>query len=39
MLPTNFDMIKKIKGVLEDFFGHYFLNIIMNFNFFSDLVI
>ena len=30
-------MAKDIKGFLENFFEYYFLNIIVNVNFFSDL--
>ena len=30
-------MAENIGGFLENFFGHYVLNIIVNVNFFSDL--
>ena len=30
-------MAKNIGGILENLFEYYFLNIIVNFNFFSDL--
>ena len=30
-------MAKEIKGFLENFFEYYFLNIIVNVNFFGDL--
>ena len=30
-------MAKDIKGLLENFFEYYFLDIIVNVNFFSDL--
>ena len=33
----NFDMAKNIRGFLEALFEYYFLNIIVNVNFFSDL--
>ena len=32
-----FDMAKNIRDFLEDLFAYYFLNIIVNVNFFSDL--
>ena len=32
-----FDMAKNIRDFLEDLFAYYFLNIIVNINFFSDL--
>ena len=31
------DMVKNIRGFLENLFENYFLNIIVNDNFFSDL--
>ena len=37
LLQKNFDMAKNIRGFLENLFEYYFLNIIMNVNFFSDL--
>ena len=33
----NFDMAKNIRGFLENLFEYYFLNNIVNVNFFSDL--
>ena len=33
----NFDLAKNIRGFLENLFEYYFLNIIVNVNFFSDL--
>ena len=37
LLLNNFDMAKNIGGFLVDLFEYYFLNIIVNVNFFSDL--
>ena len=37
LLQKNFDMAKNIRGFLENLFEYYFLNIIVNVNFFSDL--
>ena len=37
LLYKNSDMAKNIRGFLENLFEYYFLNIIVNFNFFSDL--
>ena len=36
LLEKNFDMAKNIRGFLENLFEYYFLNIIVNVNFFSD---
>ena len=36
-LEKNFDMAKNITSFLENSFEYYFLNIIVNVNFFSDL--
>ena len=33
----NFDLAKNIRGFLENLFEYYFLNNIVNVNFFSDL--
>ena len=30
-------MAKNIRGILENLFGYYFMNIIVNVNFFSEL--
>ena len=37
LLWKNFDMAKNIRGFLKNLFEYYFLNIIVNVNFFSDL--
>ena len=37
LLQNNFDAAKNIRGFLENLFEYYFLNIIVNVNFFSDL--
>ena len=37
LLQKNFDMAKNIRGFLENLFECYFLNIIVNVNFFNDL--
>ena len=37
LLQKNFDMAKNIRGFLENLLEYYFLNIIVNVNFFSDL--
>ena len=37
LLWKNFDMAKSIRGLLENLFEYYILNIIVNVNFFSDL--
>ena len=37
LLQKNFDMAKNIRGFLENLLEYYFLNIIMNVNFNSDL--
>ena len=37
LLWKNFYMAKSIRGLLENLFEHYFLNVIVNINFFSDL--
>ena len=37
MLWKNFDMAKNIRGFLKKLLESYLLNIIANFNFFSDL--
>ena len=37
LLQKNFDMARNIGGFLENLFEYYFLNIIMNVNFFSNL--
>ena len=37
LLEKNFDMTKIFRGFLENLFEYYFLNIIVNVNFFSDL--
>ena len=37
LLYKNFAMAKNIRGFLENLFEYYFLNIIVNVNFFSDL--
>ena len=39
LLPKNFDMAKNIRGFLENLFKYYFLNIIVNVNFFNGLEI
>ena len=36
LLQKNFDMVKNIIGFLENLFEYYFVNIIVNMNFFSD---
>ena len=37
LLQKSFDMAKIIRGFLENLFEYYFLNIVVNVNFFSDL--
>ena len=37
LLQKSFDMAKNIRGFLENLFEYYFLNIVVNVNFFSDL--
>ena len=37
LLWKNFDMAKSIRGLLENLFEYYILNIIVNVNGFSDL--
>ena len=37
LLQKNFDVAKNIRGFLEHLFNYYFLNIIVNAIFFSDL--
>ena len=37
LLLKNFDMAKNIRGLSDNFFERYFLNIIVNLDFFSDL--
>ena len=37
LLWKNFYMAKSIRGLLENLFEYYFLNVIVNVNFFSDL--
>ena len=37
LLKNNFDMAKNIKDFLENLIECYFLNIIVNVNFFNDL--
>ena len=37
LLQKSFDMVKNIRGFLENLFEYYFLNIVVNVNFFSDL--
>ena len=37
LVVKNFDIPKNIRGFLETLFEYYFLNIIVNVNFFSDL--
>ena len=37
LLWKNFDMAKSIRGLLENLFEYYILNIIVNVNFFNDM--
>ena len=37
LLQKNFDMAKSIRGILENLFEYYFVNIFVNVSFFSDL--
>ena len=37
LLQKSFDMAKNIRGFLKNLFEYYFLNIVVNVNFFSDL--
>ena len=37
LLWKNFYMAKSIRGLLENLFEYYLLNVIVNINFFSDL--
>ena len=37
LLQKNFDIAKNIRGFLDNSLQHYFLNIVVNVNFFSHL--
>ena len=37
LLRKNFDMAKNIRRFLENLFEYYYLNIVVNVNFFNDL--
>ena len=37
LLQKNFDIAKNIRGILENLFEYYFVNIFVNVSFFSDL--